>query len=133
MLRDHLSDWLTQPRPLAPGDRPIMSSTVYLSSSGIVSVRAELEQLTTVERPVVIAGSALFLAIIERFPIVIWGGGALLGWIAGGLLPDDPMVAQYFLAATNEILDVVCGVAGAIFVVMAGWYIVKSRPSESEV
>ncbi len=32
-----------------------MSSTVYLSSSGIVSVRAELEQLTTVERPVVVA------------------------------------------------------------------------------
>lgn len=32
-----------------------MSSTVYLSSSGVVSVRAELDQLTTVERPVVIA------------------------------------------------------------------------------
>jgi len=34
-----------------------------------------------------IAGSALFLAILERFPVVVWGGGALLGWIAGGLLP----------------------------------------------
>ena len=33
----------------------IMSSTVYLSSRGIASVRAELEQLTGVERPVVIA------------------------------------------------------------------------------
>jgi transcription elongation factor GreA len=32
-----------------------MPSTVYLSSRGIASVRAELEQLTTVERPVVIA------------------------------------------------------------------------------
>jgi transcription elongation factor GreA len=32
-----------------------MSSTVYLSASGIVSVRAELQQLTGVERPVVIA------------------------------------------------------------------------------
>ena len=32
-----------------------MSGTVYLSSNGIVSARAELEQLTDVERPVVIA------------------------------------------------------------------------------
>jgi len=67
--------------------------------------------------PVVIAGSALFLVIIERFPLVIWGGGALLGWVAGGLLPDDPMIAQYFSASALETLDVVCGVAGAIIVV----------------
>jgi hypothetical protein len=45
--------------------------------------------------PVVIAGSALFLAILERFPWVVWAGGALLGWIAGGLLPDDAFIAQY--------------------------------------
>lgn len=32
-----------------------MSSTIYLSAGGIVSVRAELEQLTGVERPIVIA------------------------------------------------------------------------------
>ena len=32
-----------------------MSSTVYLSTQGIVSARAELEQLTLVERPVVVA------------------------------------------------------------------------------
>jgi transcription elongation factor GreA len=32
-----------------------MSSTVYLSSQGIASARAELEQLTLVERPAVVA------------------------------------------------------------------------------
>ena len=32
-----------------------MSSTVYLSTQGIASARAELEQLTVVERPVVVA------------------------------------------------------------------------------
>jgi hypothetical protein len=45
--------------------------------------------------PVVIAGSALFLALLERFPWVVWAGGALLGWIAGGLLPDDAIISQY--------------------------------------
>ena len=84
--------------------------------------------------PVVIAGSALFLAIIERFPIVIWGGGALLGWIAGGLLPEDPAVAQYLPEAALETIDVVSGVAGAIFVVLTGLYLVRSsRLQEEEV
>ena len=76
--------------------------------------------------PVVIAGSALFLAIIERFPIVIWGGGALLGWIAGGLLPDDPVVASRLSAEMADRLEVMCGIAGAIIVVSVGWYLVRS-------
>jgi predicted tellurium resistance membrane protein TerC len=82
--------------------------------------------------PVVIAGSALFLAIIERFPIVVWGGGALLGWIAGGLLPEDPMIAEHFSEATVDMLGVVCGIAGAIFVVAVGLYLVKSRRMPEE-
>ena len=36
--------------------------------------------------PLIVAGSALFLALLERFPVVVWAGGALLGWIAGGLI-----------------------------------------------
>src|SRR5882762_8965658 len=44
---------------------------------------------------VVVTGSALFLALLGRFPSVVWAGGALLGWIAGGLLPDDAIVSQY--------------------------------------
>jgi hypothetical protein len=44
------------------------------------------------------------------------------------------MLAQFFPPATLETLDVVCGVAGAIIVVGAGWFLVRSRtPSESEV
>ena len=120
--------------------RVVIVANIVMSLDNVIAVAAAakgdyllLGLGLAVSIPVVIAGSALFLAIIERFPIVIWGGGALLGWIAGGLLPDDPMVAQYFSAATNEKLDVICGATGAIFVVMAGWYIVKIRSSESEV
>ena len=86
--------------------------------------------------PVVIAGSALFLAIIERFPIVIWGGGALLGWIAGGLLPEDPVVASQFSADMIDKVDTLSGIVGALLVVSVGWYLVRSsrlREAESDV
>jgi predicted tellurium resistance membrane protein TerC len=76
--------------------------------------------------PVVIAGSALFLAIIERFPIVVWGGGALLGWIAGGLLPDDPVVADRLTPGAANAIDAACGILGAIIVVAVGLYLVRS-------
>jgi len=82
--------------------------------------------------PIVIAGSALFLLIIERFPIIIWGGGALLGWIAGGLLPDDPVVAAYVPESLVDRLDTACGIAGAIIVVSVGWYIARSARLRAE-
>jgi YjbE family integral membrane protein len=121
--------------------RVVVIANIVMSLDNVIAVAAAakgdyllLGLGLAVSIPVVIAGSALFLAIIERFPIVIWGGGALLGWIAGGLLPDDPMVASYISEAAKETVDVVCGVVGAIFVVLTGLYLVRSRtPSESEV
>ena len=121
--------------------RVVVVANIVMSLDNVIAVAAAakgdyllLGLGLAVSIPVVIAGSALFLAIIERFPIVIWGGGALLGWIAGGLLPEDPMLAQFFPPAALDTLDVVCGVAGAIIVVGVGWFLVRSRtPSESGV
>jgi YjbE family integral membrane protein len=119
--------------------RVVVVANIVMSLDNVIAVAAAakgnyflLGLGLAVSIPVVIAGSALFLAIIERFPIVVWGGGALLGWIAGGLLPEDPIVAQYFSEATAETLDIVCGIAGAIFVVLMGLYLVKSRRLREE-
>jgi len=32
--------------------------------------------------PLIIAGSAILMALLERFRVLVWGGGALLGWVA---------------------------------------------------
>ena len=67
-----------------------------------------------------IAGSALFLAMLERFPIVVWGGGALLGWIAGGSVAGRSDRRAVLLAKPPpKQLDIACGIAGAIVVVLA--------------
>jgi len=119
--------------------RVVVVANIVMSLDNVIAVAAAakgnyflLGLGLAVSIPVVIAGSSLFLAIIERFPVVVWGGGALLGWIAGGLLPEDPVVAQYFSEATAEMLDIVCGIAGAIFVVLMGLYLVKSRRLREE-
>jgi YjbE family integral membrane protein len=42
--------------------------------------------------PIVVAGSAVILGLIERFPIIVWVGGAMLGLVAGELFASDPVV-----------------------------------------
>jgi YjbE family integral membrane protein len=44
--------------------------------------------------PLIIFGATLVMWLIERFPLFIWIGAALLGWIAGEMLVDDRMVLQ---------------------------------------
>src|SRR5215831_17253506 len=44
--------------------------------------------------PAIVAGATLIAAMINRFPIVVWAGAALLGWIAGDVLASDPVVVD---------------------------------------
>src|SRR5262245_18832350 len=82
--------------------RVVVVANIVMSLDNVIAVAAAangnyllLGLGLAISIPVVIAGSALFLAVLERFPWVVWAGGALLGWIAGGLLPDDAFIAQY--------------------------------------
>ena len=119
--------------------RVVVVANIVMSLDNVIAVAAAakgnyllLGLGLAVSIPVVIAGSALFLAIIERFPLVVWGGGALLGWIAGGLLPEDPAIAEHFSETTADMLEVICGIVGAIIVVVVGLYLVRSRRMREE-
>ena len=40
--------------------------------------------------PLIVAGAALIMALLNRLPILVWAGAALLGWIAGDVIATDP-------------------------------------------
>jgi YjbE family integral membrane protein len=42
--------------------------------------------------PLIVAGAALIMAILDRMPVLVWLGAALLGWIAGDVIATDPIV-----------------------------------------
>lgn len=42
--------------------------------------------------PLIIAGAALIMALLNRLPILVSAGAALLGWIAGDVIATDPAV-----------------------------------------
>jgi YjbE family integral membrane protein len=64
--------------------------------------------------PVVYGGSAIVLSLLRRFPIIVWAGGALLGFIAGGLFVDDPVFMRF------ELSEVGFGLLGAAIVIAVG-------------
>lgn len=45
--------------------------------------------------PLMIVGASLISGLMNRFPVIVWAGGGLLGWIAGGMLASDPYVAPW--------------------------------------
>jgi YjbE family integral membrane protein len=42
--------------------------------------------------PLIVAGAALIMALLNRMPILVWAGAALLGWIAGDVIATDPAI-----------------------------------------
>lgn len=69
--------------------------------------------------PIIVWGSRLVLVLMERYPIIITGGGALLGWIAGSMLASDVAVHDWVAANAAWVLHV-APVAGAMLVVVIG-------------
>ena len=67
--------------------------------------------------PIIIFGSQLVLMLFDRFPFIVTLGGALLGWIAGGLFVND--VALHDWLTPSRTLHYAASAAGAVLVVLA--------------
>ena len=69
--------------------------------------------------PIIIGGSAIILKMMKRFPIIISAGAALLGWLAGDLIANDPLLKDQ-LATLPTYAPKVAAASGALLVVVAG-------------
>ncbi len=80
--------------------------------------------------PFIVFGSQIVLRLIDRFPIIVWFGGGLLGWIAGGLVTTDGFVVEHFPSAASYHYP--AAVAGAVLVVLIGWVLTKRFKKSQE-
>jgi YjbE family integral membrane protein len=70
--------------------------------------------------PLIMAGAALVIALLERFPVIVWAGAALLGWIAGEIITGDPLFANHLDPATAHRVHFAGAAVGAILVLFIG-------------
>jgi YjbE family integral membrane protein len=83
--------------------------------------------------PIIVWGSQLVIKLMARFPIIITAGGMLLGWIAGGMLVSDPVMAnpdkwQWMLKLPqDDVVKYGASVAGALLVLVIGKYVASRQ------
>ncbi|HEY0858957.1 MAG TPA: TerC family protein [Albitalea sp.] len=87
--------------------------------------------------PIIVWGSRLVIKLMDRYPLIITGGGMLLGWIAGTMAVTDPALAGWLpldapakAGTAPEVVAIVrygAGVAGALFVLAVGKWAASRR------
>ncbi|MCA3217094.1 MAG: TerC family protein [Burkholderiales bacterium] len=75
--------------------------------------------------PFIIFGSQIILKLLDRFPIIVLMGGALLGWIAGGLIVGDKLLVGH-VPQDKTVYYAAC-VAGAVLVVVIAKMVERRR------
>lgn len=79
--------------------------------------------------PMIVAGSAVIFCIMDKFPLIIWAGAALLGYVAGEMLVSDHALEDRFGGEYAHSWETTAAVTLAVVVVAVGWLMrrVKSR------
>jgi YjbE family integral membrane protein len=76
--------------------------------------------------PLIIFGSTVILKLMERFPIIVTFGAALLGYVAGEMLVTDPAMEQW-VEAQAGMLHQMIPVVGAIIVIVVGKVLAREK------
>ncbi|SIQ30347.1 TerC family protein [Pseudacidovorax sp. RU35E] len=89
--------------------------------------------------PIIVWGSQLVIKLMERYPLIITLGGMLLGWIAGGMLVTDPVLANpdrwqwMFKLPQTDVIKYGAQIAGALLVLAIGKAVLARRSKQVAV
>lgn len=132
---------------MAAAIKTILIADLIMSLDNVLGVAAAAKGNITllvlglaISIPLIIFGSTLMLKLMERFPIIITLGAALLGYLAGEMLVSDPKMEEWF-PALHHVQEIVliegkleismAGLLGAALVVLLGKMLSgKSEPAK---
>jgi YjbE family integral membrane protein len=131
--------------------KTILIADLVMSLDNVIAVaaaaRGSLSLLIlglAISIPLVVFGATVLMKIMERWPIIITIGAALLGFVAGEMAATDPALDGWLRAHFTYVQDiamigpvslkVLCGSVGAILVVVAGkWLAARAAAERKEV
>lgn len=107
--------------------RTILIADIVMSLDNVIAVAAAAKGSNAlliiglaISIPLVVFGSTLMIKLMERYPIIVTLGAALIGWVGGETMVSD--VALKEVLAAHPSLHYVAAAAGAIVVVLVGNY-----------
>jgi YjbE family integral membrane protein len=80
----------------------------------------------SVSIPVVILGSQVIMKLIQRFPILIFAGGGLLGYIAGQMGEEDPALHPWLMSNVPDV-TIYIPIMAAVAVVSTGLLLMRKQ------
>jgi YjbE family integral membrane protein len=120
--------------------RIVVVADIVMSLDNVIAVAAAargnyvlLGLGLSVSIPLVIAGSALIMALLDRFPLLVWAGATLLGWIAGGIFAEDPVIASVLGEASAGQLQIAASPLGTLVVLVIAVMRRRAGQAEDEV
>ena len=118
--------------------RTIVVADLVMSLDNVIAVAAAARDSVfllvfglALSIPLMVWASQLILRLMDRYPIIILGGGALLGWIAVSMAITDPVVMPV-LAPYVQWLSWIAPLCGALIVIITGKWVAARRPALSE-
>jgi len=78
--------------------------------------------------PIVVFGSTLMMKLMARFPIIIYIGAGILGYVAGEMMVGDKAAAD--LVHSYHFLHTTVPLVGAALAIFIGYYLKKKREKE---
>lgn len=140
MPEDGGEDGVQASGSMAAAIKTILIADLVMSLDNVIAVAAAAKGSMVlliaglaISIPLVIFGSTLLLKLMDRYPVIITIGAALLGWVAGEMAITDPLVKDW-VNANMEWLHYVAPAAGAIFVVGLGRFLAaKAQREHKEV
>lgn len=119
--------------------RTILIADLVMSVDNVIAVAAAADKAPENMRlilliiglgmsiPLIIVGSTLLMKVMERYPIIIMLGAALLGFLAGSMIATDPADKVWFAEHVPNA-EILVGVTGAVLVVaVAKWLELRSQ------
>ena len=115
---------------MAAAIRTILIADLVMSLDNVIAVAAAAQGNfallvigLAISIPLVIFGSTLMIKLMERFPVIVVLGAALIGWVAGETIVGDVMLEGTLKG--NPWLHYGAAVAGAVFVVVVGRWLAR--------
>jgi len=116
--------------------RTILIADIVMSLDNVIAVAAAAKGSTSlliiglaISIPLVIFGSTLMIKLMERFPIIVTLGAALIGWVGGETIASDVALKEF--ADANSWFHLTCAAVGAMLVVALGKYF-QSKSTQEE-
>jgi YjbE family integral membrane protein len=116
--------------------RTILIADLVMSLDNVIGVAAAAkgDQVLliiglAISIPLVIFGSSMMIKLMERFPLIITLGAALIGWVGGETVASDVLLRDF--AAENHWFHMASAAAGAAIVLAWGKWIERRHAQET--